>query len=102
VHERAAQIVRRVGRRCLGGRLREAVHRLNDLLVVRAREDADVDRPGHPAVVALLDRAHSPRSNNTEQAGFEQLVHVVVDRALRPLHGPRHFGDGGGALEEEL
>jgi hypothetical protein len=102
VHERAAQVVGRVGRGGLGRRLREPVHGRHDLLVLVPVERADVDGPRDPSVVPLLDRPHSPGAHDLQQPGVDEQVHVVGDGALGPVHRQRHLGDGGGPLEQQI
>ena len=91
-----------MGRAGLGGRLREPVDRGRDLLVLGAAEHADVERAGDPAVVPLLDRPHPPRAHHAEEAGIDEEVHVVGDRALGTVDRLRQLGDRGGTLEEQL
>jgi hypothetical protein len=102
VHERAAQIVGRVGRFGLRRRLREPVDGRHDLLVLVAVERADVDRPRDPPVVSLLDRPHPPGPHDPQQPGVDEQVHVIGDRALGPVNRQRHLGDGGGPLEQQV
>jgi hypothetical protein len=102
VHQRAAQVVDRVRGGGLGRRLREPVDRGHDLLVLVAVERADVDGPGDPPVVPLLDRPHPPGPHDPQQPGVDQQVHVVGDRALGPVNRQRHFGDGGGPFEQQV
>jgi len=102
VHQRAAQIVGRVGRGGLGRRLREPVNRRHDLLVLVALERADVDRPGDPPVVPLLDRPHPTGAHHPQQPGVDEQVHVVGDRALGPVNRERHLGDRGRPLEQQV
>jgi hypothetical protein len=102
VHQGAAQVVDRVRRGGLGRRLREPVNRGHDLLVLVAVERADVDRPGDPPVVPLLDRPHPPGPHDPQQAGVDQQVDVVGDRALGPVNRQRHLGHGRGPLEQQV
>jgi hypothetical protein len=102
VHEQATQVVGGVGRGGLGGGLGEPVHGGHDLLVLRTVQRTDVVHAGDPAVVPLLDRPHPSGSHHAQQAGVDQKVHVVRDGALGAVDRPRHLGDGGGPLEEQL
>jgi len=102
VHERAAQVVDRMGWGGLGGRLREPVDRGHDLLILVPVQRADVDRPGDPPVVPLLDRPHPPGPHHPQQPGVDHQVHVVGDRALGPVNRQRHLGHGGGPLEQQV
>jgi hypothetical protein len=102
VHKRAAQVVDGVGRGGLGRRLREAVDRGHDLLVLVAVERADVDRPGDPPVVPLLDRPHPAGAHDPQQPGLDEQVHVIGDGAFGPVNRQRHLGDGGRPLEQQV
>jgi hypothetical protein len=102
VHERAAQVVGRVGRGGLGRRLRESVDGGHDLLVLVAVEPADVDGPGDPPVVTLLDRPHPPGAHDPQQRGVDEKVHVIRDGALGPADRHGHLGDGGRPLEQQI
>jgi len=102
VHERAAQVVGRMGRGRLGRRLREAVDAGHDLLVLVAVERADVDRPGDPAVVALLDRPHPPGAHDPQQPGVDEQVHVVGDGALGPVNRQGQLGHGRGPFQQQV
>ena len=100
--ERAPQLIGYVGRSGLGGCLREPIDGRRDLLVLGTVEHADVERPGDPSVEPLLDRPHSPRAHHAEETGIHEQVHVVGDGALGTVDRPRHLGDRGGTLEDQL
>jgi hypothetical protein len=86
----------------LGRRLRQPVERGHDLLVLIPVERADVDGPGDPPVIPLLDRPHPPGAHDPQQPGVDEQVHVVRDRALGPVNRQRHLGDRGGPLEQQV
>jgi hypothetical protein len=102
VHQRAAQVVDRVGRGGLGRRLREPVDGGHDLLVLVAVQRADVDRPRDPPVVPFLDRPHPPGAHHPQQPGVDEQVHVVGDGALGPVNRQRQLGDASGPLLQQV